>query len=207
MIDMDLCGLRYQDGVRYGKAVLEHRYRDLVYRGPELLENQRRPGHGLLHLGVDHVVEELLRRAYPHATDAPVQGSREVLRRCVAGRRVAAVVAGDSIQDQGGVPYGSGHRACGVQAPAQRVDPASAHAAEGRLEADDAAQGGRYPDGPARVAAQSPHDLSRPPRRNRTHRWSRRSYGQYPTGYGPGRRGGSRWWRPGRTRASGACRR
>ena len=76
-------------------------------------------------------------------------------------------MAGDGVQHQGRVTHRAGHGADGVQAPAQWVYAMPADAAEGRLQADDAAKARRYADRAAGVAPQCAHDLTGSHRRSR----------------------------------------
>ena len=110
--------------------------------------------------GRDHVVAgapvglvEVADEADAQALHPGVETGAEVRHRHISGAGVAWIVAGDRLQHDGAVLDIPGQRAAIVHRPGQRQDAALADAAIGRLDAGDAAEGGRQADRAAGVAA------------------------------------------------------
>src|SRR5262245_32324199 len=74
-----------------------------------------------------------------------------------AGGRIFGIVAGDGLEDNGGVFDSPGHGATVVQRPAQRYHAIAADPPVRRFEPHDTAVGGRPPDRTTRTGPQGAH--------------------------------------------------
>ena len=129
---------------------------------PERAEDRRALAHRPLDLGVDVVEEERLGEGEPEPADAVLEPGERVVRLDAVGRLVAGVLALQRLVDEGGVRHRPGQGPDRVQGEAERVDARAAHASDGRLEADGAAEGGRQPDRAPGVAPERHRDQPGP---------------------------------------------
>src|SRR5262249_50658183 len=119
----------------------------------ELAEGARRARADGRHVGIDAVGEaEIVRPRHAPALHRP--GERAAIVHAVGGQRVliALVGPGAHLEHQRGVGYRAGHRPRVREAP-RAAGRVYRHAAQRRLEADDAPAGGRDADRAAAVGA------------------------------------------------------
>ena len=149
---------------------------------PELLVDLERRADGLLDFGIEPCAEVLAR---PRRSSAACTGCSSVCVYAGTGLidagAVAAVVAGDDFEQQGGVGDVVGERADLVERAGEGDEAEARDAAVGRLQADDAAQAGRLADGAAGVGAERQRRLARPRPPPPSRRWSRRGCAPGPT--------------------------
>ena len=90
----------------------------------------------------------------PEPANAAIDASQVVGHRSPARRGVGRVPAGDDAQHERGIAHRTRHRSEMIVRPRERHRAGPAHATVRRLEADDAAAGGRQADRAAGVAAE-----------------------------------------------------
>ncbi len=159
-------GPRAQVGGMVGSALDRDRDRADAERGrhvgqlhlldpgaPILEDRERRLDRGH-HRGLAALEEVGPRDADAAAPDAVVEAGREVGHRAQGRGRIARVVARQQLQHQRRVAHAAGERPDVVLRPGERQGAILRDPAEGRLDADDAAAGGRLPDRGAGIAAE-----------------------------------------------------
>ena len=128
----------------------------------EQVEQADRLGESLLDARRVTLAAQFLDHADLQAADvAGAGGGDHVGHRCVDGGRVARVVAGDHLVQQGRVQHRTRTRPGLVEAGGQRHQAVAGGAAVGRLHPDRAGDRGRLPDGAAGVGADGQWSLVR----------------------------------------------
>ena len=117
------------------------------------------------------------------------------------------VVAGDHVEERGGVGHGGREGADLVERAGEGDEAVARHGPVGGLHAHHAAQRGRLADRPAGVGAEGQRAQPGGHRRRRAARRAARGRGRGRRGCGWGRRPSSRWTSPWRTRRGWSCRR
>ena len=123
--------------------------------GARRLEGTEGPPIALCRVLVERRGSDFANRADLQAFDAVFDRFEVVLDRQVAASRIAGIGAGDRAECQCGVADGSGERSDLVERRGEGDQAVAGNAAVGRLDADDAAEGGRLPDGATGIGAQS----------------------------------------------------
>ena len=154
--------------------------RDLDEPGAELLVPAERVADEPLDAGVDAPLEVLLRDADPQPLGALLQRGEVVVHRARGGGRVARIVPGDGAKQDRRVLDGARHRAHLVERAREGDDAVARHPPVGGLQADDAAEGGRLPDGAAGVGAERGRHLPGRHRRRGAARGAARGPGEVP---------------------------
>ena len=98
--------------------------------------------------------------AEPEARDLLAEALREVGDGPVHRGRVVGVMARDGLEHRRRVLHVLGQRPDLVERAAERDEPEAAHQPVGRLDPDDAAEGGRLPDAPSGVGAERVEGLA-----------------------------------------------
>ena len=125
---------------------------DLLDLAAERLERARGGGHQRGDVGIDPQAAEVRTEGHALSSHTAVQQAEVVGRRGLERRRVPRIGPGHHAEHQRGVGHGAGHRpgVCRVVVVGDRPDR---NAPVGRLDADDAAEGGRNPDRAGAVRA------------------------------------------------------
>src|SRR4029450_3637216 len=97
---------------------------------------------------------EAPRKSYTGSVESASEIPRKVLGGPIYRVEIFLVVAGQDVKHQGVVLHGAGDGTDVVEVPAEWEDTSLAHPPEGRLHADDTAEGSGDTDGASRVRAE-----------------------------------------------------